>query len=202
MKQPPDGDPVLRLIDSVLADIAVRSVMFIGRRREDGDLEAFVIQFGEDGRLRLDLPDLTSDASIEAVVAEVQARLTEVLGVPVPLCPQHQHALLARSSAGQLTWVCPDHGWRCSVGDYAEVAWPHFDPDKLAPILAGRLERRGIRGVVTIGVRSTDQGPVADFGVPEMSDDLARALQEAAAPLPAHFHHESRRFIRVGGPPQ
>jgi hypothetical protein len=202
MKQPPEGDPVLRLIDTALGDIAVRSVMYVGRRREDGDAETFVIQFGEDGRVRLSLPDLSSDTSIAAVVAEAQARLTEVLGAPVPLCPRHQHALLPSGSAGQLMWVCPDGEWQCPLGDYAELAWPHFDLDSLAPILAGRLHRRGITGVATIGVRVTERGAVAEFGVSEMSVELARALEEAAAPLPVSFHHEPRRMIRVGGLPR
>lgn len=202
MTQPPEGDPVLRLIDTALCDLAVRSGMYVGRRREDGDAETFVIQFGEDGRFRLSLPELSSDTSIEAVVAETQARLTEVLGAPLPLCPRHQHALLPSASAGQLTWVCPDGQWQCPLGDYAELAWPHFDLDSLAPILAGRLQRRGITGVATIGVRATERGAVAEFGVPEMSVELSRALEEAAVPLPVSLHHEPWRMIRVGRPPQ
>lgn len=198
MKQPPERDPVLSLIDAALDDIAVRSAMYVGRRREDGDAETFVIQFGEDGRVRLGLPDLCSDTSIEAVVADAQARLTEVLGIPLPRCPRHQHALLPSASAGQLTWVCPDGEWQCPLGDYAELAWPRFDLDSLAAILAGRLQRRGIAGVATIGVRATAEGAVAEFGVPEMSVKLARALEEAAAPLPVQFHHEPRQMIRVG----
>ena len=102
---------MLRLIDAVLGDIAVREGMYVGRRPEDGDAATFVIQFGEEGRLRLGLPDLSSDTSIEAVVAEAQARLTEVLGTPVPLCPRHEHALLPSASAGRLGWVCPDGEW-------------------------------------------------------------------------------------------
>ena len=44
MKEPPERDHVMRLIDAVLNDLAVRSPMFVGRRREDGDAETFVIQ--------------------------------------------------------------------------------------------------------------------------------------------------------------
>jgi hypothetical protein len=202
MKQPAEDDPVLRLIDAVLGDIAVRDGMYVGRRPEDGDAATFVIQFGEEGRLRLALPDLSSDTSIEAVVAEAQARLVKVLGTPVPLCPRHEHALLPRAVAGQLGWVCPDGEWQCPLGDYAELAWPHFDVGVLAPILAGRLQRRGIRGWITLGVNATERGAVANFGVPEMSDALALALRDAAAPLLVMFHHESRRPRRVSGPLQ
>ena len=197
MKQPAEDDPVLRVIDAALGDIAVGERMYVGRRSEDGDAASFVIQFGEDGRLRLGLPDLSSDASIEAVVAEAQARLLEVLGTPVPLCPRHEHGLLPRASAGQLGWVCPDGEWQCPVGDYAERAWPQFDLDLLAPILARRLQRRGVRGWITLGVKATERGPLTDFGVPEMSDELTRALRDAAAPLPVMFHHRSRRGRRV-----
>jgi hypothetical protein len=38
--------------------------------------------------------------------------------------------------------------------------------------------------------------------VPEMSDELARALRDAAAPLPVMFHHESRRPRRLSRLPQ
>lgn len=201
MTQPPEDDPVLRLIDAVIGDIAVSTVIYVARRREDGDAKTFVIQFGEDGRFRLGLPDPSSDTSIEAVVAEAQARLAEVVEAPVPLCPQHQHALLPTASAGQLKWVCPEGGWQAPLGDYAELAWPHFGHKRLAPLLAGRLERRGIRGVATIAVRSTERGAVAEFGVPEMSEELGRSLKEAAAPLPVNFHYEPPRMIRVGGLP-
>ena len=111
VKQPPDDDPMLRSIDAVLDDMAVQKGMYVGRRPEDGDASTFVIQFGEEGRLRLELPDLSSDTSIEAVVAEAQARLSEVLRTPAPLCPRHEHALLPSASAGQLGWVCPDGEW-------------------------------------------------------------------------------------------
>ena len=193
---------MLRLIDAVLGDIAVRKGMYVGRRPEDGDAATFVIQFGEEGRLRLGLPDLSSDTSIEAVVAEAQARLTEVFGTPVPLCPRHEHALLLSASAGQIRWVCPAREWQCPLGEYAELAWPHFDLDVLAPILAGRLQRRGIEDWITLAVEATERGPVADLGVPEMSDELARALRDAAAPLPVMLHHEYRRPRRASRLPK
>jgi hypothetical protein len=33
---------VVKLFDAALGEIAVRSVMYVGRRREDGDAETFV----------------------------------------------------------------------------------------------------------------------------------------------------------------
>lgn len=199
MREPPKGDRVLRLIDAVLGDLAVRSGMYVGRRGQEGDDQTFVIQTGEEGRLRLGLPDLTSDASIEAVVAEAQARLGEVLGAPVPLCPRHQHALVGVASGGQLAWRCPESSWRCPLGDYEEVTWPQLDiENKLAPILSRRLDRRGISGWVTLGVRRTENGLVAEFGVPEMHVELTRALRDAAAPLPVNLHHDDGLKLRVG----
>jgi hypothetical protein len=202
VKLTPEADPVLGLIDAMLSDIDVRSAMYVARRREDGDADTFVIQFGEDGRLRLGLPDLASDASIVSMAAEAQARLTEVLGVPVPLCPRHPHALLPTALGGRLTWVCPDGGWRCPVGDYAELAWPHFDSQQLAPILAGRLQRRGITGWLTLRVDVNERGLLAELGVPAMSDELTRSLEEAAAPLPVHIHKDTRRPARASELPQ
>jgi hypothetical protein len=46
-QQPAEDDPVLRLIDAVLGDLAVRGGMYVGRRPEDGDAATFLIQFGE-----------------------------------------------------------------------------------------------------------------------------------------------------------
>ena len=202
MKNPREGAPLMRLIDAVLGDVAVRSAMYVARRREDGDAETFVIQTGEDGRFRLSLPDRVSDASIEALVAEVQAHVGDVLRAPVPRCLRHEHALLGIASKGQLKWVCPDGQWECALGDYAELTWPQFDVERLAPILAGRLERRGIIGWLTLGVKVNERGPVAEFGVPEMSDELSRVLRDAATPLPVTIHRTSRRPRRAGGLPQ
>jgi hypothetical protein len=159
VKQPAEDDAVLRLIDAVLGDIAVRKGMYIGRRPEDGDGAIFVIQFGEERRLRLGLPDLSSDTSIGAVIAEAQIGLIGVLGTPVPRCPRHEHALLPSASAGKIRWVCPDGEWQCPLGEYAELAWPHFDLDALAPILAGRLQRRGISGWITLGLGRLNGDP-------------------------------------------
>jgi hypothetical protein len=36
---------VVQLFDAALGEIAVGSVMYVARRREDGDAETFVIQF-------------------------------------------------------------------------------------------------------------------------------------------------------------
>lgn len=203
MKLPLEGDPVLRLIDIALDDIAVRCTMYIGRRREAGDAGTFVIQTGEEERFRLRLPDPASDASLETLTADVQAHLGEVRGAPVPVCPRHEHGLLGIASSGQLEWVCPDGEWRCAFGDYAERTWPQLGVDGgLAPILAGRLERRGIAGWVTLGVTVTELGPVAEIGVREMSDELSRKLRDAAAPLPVTIRPTSLRQRRPAELPE
>ena len=182
MKSPPERDPVLRMVDAILGDLSVRSAMYVGRRSEDGDTKSFVIQTGEKGRCRLGLPDLASAASIQRAAVSAQAHVAEAVGAPVPLCPQHHHALRPHLERGQLTWKCPDGEWQCGLGEYAELSWPQFDADSLAPILAGRLQRRGISGWVTFGVRQTEQGPLAEFGVPEQTPGLIEALRAAAAP--------------------
>jgi hypothetical protein len=145
MKERSERDPVLRLIDAVLGDLAVRSEMYIGRRREDGGDESFVLQTGEDGRLRLALPDRASDASIEGVVAEAQAYLGDVLGAPVPLCPRHHHPLVGSAAHGRLTWVCPEGSWQCALGDYEELTWPQDDVASLAHTCPETEATRGDR---------------------------------------------------------
>ena len=155
---------------------------------------------GEEGRHRLNLPDLESDASIEAVVGEAHAHLADVLGAPVPLRPQHDHALRGRAANRTVTWICPAGEWQCALGDYEELTWPQLDVGSLAPILSRRLERHGtFPAVRTIGVRKSEGKLVADFGVTEISDQLLKSLTEVAAALPVSTHEETATMIRRAG---
>jgi hypothetical protein len=198
MNEPPERTPILILVDAVLSDLAVRSARYVARRRGAGDAGTFVIQTGEEGRLRLDVPDLGSDASVMAMVAAAQTYLEQVLGVPVPLCPQHDHALVSVVSDGALRWVCPDGGWECALGEYEERTWPQMDVTSLAPILSRRLQRRGTFPVVcTIGVARLGGELVADFGVTEATDELVQILAEVAAPLRMQTHESRDIMIRV-----
>jgi hypothetical protein len=193
----PEHDPLLRLVDAVLIDLAVRSAMYVARRREDGDRDTFVIQTGEEGRFRLSLPDLDSDTSVEATVAEAQAHLGRVLDAPVPLCPLHQHALVGAVANGMLTWVCPNGEWECALGDYEELTWPQLDVRSLAPILSRRLQRRGtFPAVRSIGVTECGEQRVADFGLVEANDALLQVLAEVAAPLPMTAHESPNVMLR------
>lgn len=198
MRQQTERDPALALIDRVLVDAAVRSRMYVARRREDGDDESFVIQTGEEGRKRLALPDHTCDPSIERLVAAVQAHLGDVLNQPVPRCPEHEHALVGTASGGRLTWVCPDGQWRCDLGRYEEMTWPQRELGaRLGPILMRRLNRYGAsRAVRSIAVRDLDGELVADFGVTEATSELLNKLAMAAAPLPMRTHYSPDVMIR------
>ena len=197
MKRRPEGDPVLQLVDAVLADLAVRSAMYVARRRQDGDSDTFVIQTGEAGRLRLCLPDINSDASIEAVALDAQAQVGQVLGVSVPLCPLHDHPIVGTVSSGMLTWVCPTGAWECGLGDYEERTWPQLDVSSLAPILSRRLRRRGsFPAVRTIGVTGPPGERVAEFGLTEVNAELLRVLAEVAAPLAVRTHESPNVTLR------
>jgi hypothetical protein len=196
-----DGEPVLQLVDMVLAELALGGTMYVGRRAEDGDYRTFVIQTGEEGRHRMRLPDLSSPRSIVGFMAEAQAHVAEALGTPVPLCPLHDHALDGTADRGDVAWVCREGAWRCAVGDYEELSWPQGDDMRMTPILCARLDRRGITRVRTIAVRRTENGLVAEFGVPEMSLELINALREAAAPLPVSVYEDSRPLIRARAVP-
>jgi hypothetical protein len=202
MKQP-EHDPLLRLVDAVLTDLAVRSAMYVARRPKDGDRDTFVIQTGEEGRFRLSLPDLDSDGSIEATVAEAQAHLGQVLGAPVPLCPLHAHALVGEVANGMLTWVCPDGEWGCALGDYEERTWPQLDVLSLAPILSRRLRRCGtFPAVRTIGVTECGGQRVADFGLVEVNDELLQVLADVASPLAVMTHESPNVTLRPASLPQ
>jgi hypothetical protein len=101
-----------------------------------------------------------------AAVAAAQTHLEHVLGVPVPLCPEHDHALAGVASDGNLRWVCPDGAWECALGEYEERTWPQLDVTSLAPILSRRLQQRGtFPAVRTIAVARLGDERVADFGV-------------------------------------
>lgn len=198
MQAASESNPALILVDAVLTDLAVRSAMYVARRREDGDARSFVIQTGEEGRLRLDLPDPQSETSVMTCVAAAQSHLEEVLGVPVPLCPAHDHALVGVASGGDLRWVCPDGVGACGLGDYEEQTWPQTDVSSLAPILSRRLQRRGVFPAVrSIGVARSGDELVADFGVAEASDELLHILAEVAAPLQVKTHKRAYTMIRV-----
>ncbi len=91
MKDGVENDSVLRLVDTVIADLAVRPARYVGRCARDGDAETFVLQDGEEGRLRLGLPDLTSPGSVVAMARAAQSYLCRELGESVPRCPLHDH---------------------------------------------------------------------------------------------------------------
>ena len=196
MKEP-ERDPLLQLIDAALGDLAVRSAMFVARRAEEGDRDTFVIQTGEEGRFRLNLPDLDSDESIEATVAQAQTHLAHVLGAPVPLCPAHGHALVGAVANGVLTWICPDGKWECALGDYEERTWPQLDVRSLAPILSRRLHRRGtFPAVRTITVTLCEDRSFAEFGLVVVNDELLQVLAEVAAPLAIRTHESPNVMLR------
>lgn len=192
-------DPVLQLIDAVLRDLSARGRMYVGRRRQEENAETFMIQAGEDGRHRLPWPELDSDASIEAVVADAQAYLGQILDVPLPLCPLHHHSLVGKAREGVLVWECPDGQWSCALGDYADATWPQLDVKSLAPTLCRRIQRRGITGWVTLGVTQTANGSLVELSVEKVTPELTRALQDAAAPLPVSLReHRGPRPRRLG----
>ncbi len=198
MKEASERTSVLALVDAVLTDLAVRSAMYVARPSEDGDARTFVVQTGEEGRLRLDLPDPGSDASVMTCVAAAQSHLEQVLGVPVPLCPVHDHALVGVALGGSLRWLCPNGLWECALGDYEEQTWPQMDVSSLAPILSRRLRRRGaFPAVRSIGVARSGEELVADFGVAEATDELLWLLAEVAAPLQIKTHESPHTMIRV-----
>jgi hypothetical protein len=202
VKREPERDPLLRMIDAVLDDLSVRAGMYVGRRRQDGNAESFVIQTGEEGRYRVRLPDPSSDASIHDAVTAAQAHLVDELGAPVPLCPRHHHALAPAVAQGGVTWTCPDGKWQCALGEYEELTWPQLDVESLAPILMRRLHRRSIAGIVTVGVSRGARGAVAEIGVIEKTPALMKALRDAATPLRLAVHVEKARMIRVGALPR
>ncbi len=186
------NDSVLRLVDTVITDLAVGVRRYVGRRACDGDADTFMLQDGEEGRRRLSLPDPRHPATVISMTRTAQRYLRDQLGEPVPRCPVHDHALdLAESEAGY-DWVCPAGQWRASLGDYAEHAWPHFSPKLLAPILMGRVKRRGIAGVRSLAVNMGENGLVASFSVADRTPELVGALTEAAAPVGVEVREQPR----------
>ena len=194
MTRSPSHESVLWFVDAVLRDLSVRTGMYVGRRSSDEDAETFVIQAGEEGRRRLSWPDLDADQSMEAVVAQAQAYSP---GYSARRCRSARYTNTPSwgGFAVGRSWLCPEGGWSCRLGDYEELTWPQLDVASLAPILSQRLQRWGINGV-SVGVRRTEQGLIADFGVREVSSELTQALRDAAAPLPVSVHKRSLRLLR------
>jgi hypothetical protein len=200
MKRDEEADSVLRLVDTVIADLGVRTGRYVGRRARDKNVDTFVIQDGEEGRLRLPRPDLSAPSSVVAMARAAQRYLSSKLGEPVPWCPGHQHALDLVVVDTGFDWVCPGGRWRCALGEYAEQAWPHFDSGRLPEILAGRLRRRRATGWRSIGITASRSGQVATIGVALVTPELVAALRDAAAPLSVEVHEERERVIRLSAP--
>lgn len=156
-----------------------------------------MLQDGEEGRLRLALPDLSAPGSVLAMVQAAQRHLRRELGQPVPRCPGHEHALALVLGAGGFEWGCPDGAWRCALGQYALSGWPHFDRAQLPGMLARRLEAAQITGVWGIGVEERDGELMARFQVNERTPGLVATLRDAAAPLPADIQERHRVPRRV-----
>ncbi len=179
-------DSQLWLVDAVLTDLAVRTGKFswsacAGWRR--GDVRH------PDRRGRSVSPgaprSCASDRSIEAMVTQAQAHLTQTLGAPVPLCPRHDHPLVGASVDSRLWWRCPEGQWECALGEYEEQTWPQLDVPSLAPILStiAAPERSLSRGT-DIGVTRSGGQLVANFGLVGVNDELLGVLADVAAPLP------------------
>ncbi|MGB0095603.1 MAG: hypothetical protein WBP81_24075 [Solirubrobacteraceae bacterium] len=181
---PSDHDKILEIVDEVIGDLRLRDRMFTARRPDPGRPEVIVIQTGEDGRHVLPIPNLEQPRTLETFIAAAQAHLFDVYGQPVPLCPRHDHALVARVELGGIDWVCPDGAWRCAVGDYEENTWPPpLAAGDLAAALSARLTRRGVRGVRRIGCMQQDGEWVVQVGIWPMSPAIIDAVTEAAAPM-------------------
>lgn len=101
MKCAVETDPVLRFVDALLSDLSLRSVIFVGRRAQDGDGSTFVIQTGEEGRCRLSLANLGLPISIEQVAAAAQAHLEGALSEPVPDMPLRRSCARRPSTRGR-----------------------------------------------------------------------------------------------------
>lgn len=187
---PPTDRPTLAFVDRVLDDLRWQDGMFVGRRPDATEPGVVVIQFGEEGRYRLALPDLGSVDSVGTFVADVQSHLTQVYGRSVPACPLHDHSLVCENQADGFAWGCPDAEWRCAVGDYEEQAWPPdgLSAGGLAVAASRRLSRHGIEGVRRIGVSDEGGHQVAKIGVWPMSGALTEDLRKALAPVPVEVH--------------
>lgn len=181
-----DRDTVLEIVDLVLGDLQLRDGMFVARRPDPEHPDLVVIQTGEDGRHALPVPNPRKRRSVEMFIVAAQAHLHEVYGQPVPLCPEHDHALVPRVEPGGVEWVCSDGGWSCALGAYEETTWPPpLDAGYLAAALAARLDRRGVQGVRRIGCVERDGRWMAQVGIWPMDPSIIDAVTRAAAPVPS-----------------
>jgi hypothetical protein len=159
-----------------------------------------VIQTGEEGRHYLPAPSLEQPHTLETFIAAAQTHLREVYGQPVPLCPMHDHRLVAKVDNCQIEWACPDGVWSCPLGSYEESTWPpQLESGYLAAALCARLDRRGVTGWRRIGCVERDGRWVAQVGIWPMSPAIIEAITKAAAPIAVEFEPCQDVFIRVGG---
>lgn len=200
---PSDHDQVLEIVDEVIGDLRLRDRMFTARRPDPERPEVIVIQTGEDGRHDLPIPNLQQPRTFETFIAAAQAHLQDVYGQPVPCCPRHHHALVARVEPGGIEWVCPHGAWRCPLGTYDESTWPPpLAAGDLAAALSARLTRRGVIGVRRIGCIQEDEQWVAKVGIWPMSPAIIDAVTRAAAPIAVKIEPSPGPLpLRVAAPP-
>lgn len=198
---PSDHDKALEIVDEVIGDLRLRDRMFTARRPDPERPGVIVIQTGEEGRHDLPIPRVEQPRTLETFIAAAQAHLHRVYDQPVPRCPLHDHALIARVEPSGIEWVCPDGAWRCPLGAYEENTWPPpLDAGYLAAALSARLTRRAATtGVRRIGCVERHGQWIAQVGIWPMSPSIMTAVSQAAAPLQVEFEPCQDVFIRVSG---
>ena len=197
---PSDHEHVLEIVDRVLGDLRRRDRMFTARRPDAKRPDVTVIQTGDDGRYALPAPSLEQPETLETFIAALQAHLHEVYGQPVPLCPKHDHGLVAHVDGSEIEWVCPHGVWSCPLGDYEENTWPPaLGAGDLAAALVARLARRGVTGWRRIGCLERDGDWIAQVGIWPMDQPTIDAIIQAAAPIAVEVEPCQDVFIRVAG---
>jgi hypothetical protein len=128
------------------------------------------------------------ESAVAGFAGELQSVLRPVLGVAVPPCPVHGHALVAARTAAGIGWSCPEGDFVCAVGDYREALWPPGPQEpagEVAAWLAARFARRGIKRVGRVGAKLRGASWVATVGLRPAADEAA--VRAAAAPVPVEI---------------
>lgn len=131
-------------------------------------------------------------------VARLQAFLDVELDRPVPPCPVHRVGLTPVRVNTSIHWRCPKCDFSCRVGDYQEALWPPSpdeDPGRVAPMLARRLDRRRVTGILSFGVERRDGRWVAKMKLGPQAD--VPAIQTAAEPVLVDIELVEREAVRT-----
>ncbi len=193
----------IELLQALFSDIGFRARPAVIWSANSRSLPITVaLKAGEDGVGALVLDGSNLAEAVCGFTAELQSLLKPFIGGGLPPCPTHGLSLVAKQNLDILEWRCTEGDFSCALGEYEEALWPPGSDERdAAPMLAGRLSRRGMRWS-TLEVTRGESGWVAKITLQPGTD--AGSVRGVVAPMSAELHFAEPAYTvledHAGGP--